>query len=114
MRPAQATTPKQHVTSTPDVCGGKPCIAGTRIRVWDIAARAQAGDSPDEILSDFPHLTLADIHAALAYYYDFREEIEQQMAADEAFVQSLREQLGPGPLEANLAADKKQSPSGRE
>jgi uncharacterized protein (DUF433 family) len=58
--------PKQHVRSNPDVCGGKPCISATRIRVWDVASLAQAGQSPDEIIMHYPSLTLADVHAALA------------------------------------------------
>jgi len=64
---APIAQPRQHIVSTPGVCGGKPCIAGTRVRVWDIAVRAQAGESPDDVLTHFPHLTLSDVHAALAY-----------------------------------------------
>jgi uncharacterized protein (DUF433 family) len=41
---APIAQPKQHIVSTPGVCGGKPCVAGTRVRVWDIAVRAQAGE----------------------------------------------------------------------
>jgi uncharacterized protein (DUF433 family) len=102
MSSASLAPPKAHVTLTPGVCGGKPCIAGTRIRVWDIAVLAQSGHSPDEILACFPHITLADVHAALAYYYDNREAIDRQAEEDERFVESLREKLGPGPLEAKL------------
>ena len=92
--------PVEHITSTPGVCGGKPCIAGTRIRVWDVAALAQTGHSPDEILAHYPGLTLADVHAALAYYYDNRRAIDDQVAEDDRFAHALREKLGPGPLEA--------------
>ena len=97
--------PKQHVTATSGVCGGKPCVAGTRIRVWDIASLAQAGHAPDEILAHYPSLTLADVHAALAYYYDNRDEIERSAAADLRFAEELRGKLGPGPLEQKLAED---------
>jgi|SRR5580704_9823900 uncharacterized protein (DUF433 family) len=100
-----ATPAKQHVTATPGVCGGRPCIAGTRIRVWDVAVLAQSGQSPDEILASFPHLTLADVHAALAYYYDNREAIDRDAAEDEQFAQSLRQKMGPGPLEEKLLAE---------
>ena len=93
---------KQHISSIPGVCGGKPCISGTRIRVWDIAVLAQAGQSPDEILASFPHLSLADIHAALAYFYDNRQTIEQQAAEDDRFAEELRKSAGPGPLEKKL------------
>jgi uncharacterized protein (DUF433 family) len=105
------TQPKQYVISTPGVCGGKPCIAGTRIRVWDIAVLAQSGYSPDEILTSFPHLTLADVYAALAYYYDNREAIDRAAAEDEQFAESLRRQLGPGPLETRLAAESRSGSS---
>jgi uncharacterized protein (DUF433 family) len=98
------TVQKQHITRTAGVCGGKPCVADTRIRVWDIATASQAGQSPDEILASFPHLTLSDVHAALAYYYDNREQIEKQMARERREVQSLRRQLGPGPLEQKRRA----------
>jgi uncharacterized protein (DUF433 family) len=99
---APIAQPRQHITSTPGVCGGKPCIAGTRVRVWDIAVLAQAGESPDEVLTHFPHLTLSDVHAALAYYYDNREAIDEQAQQDEGFVQELRQTTGAGPLEAKL------------
>jgi len=55
------------ITKTPDVCGGKACIAGHRIRVMDIVIRQEnVGMSADEILADFPQLNLSDVHAALA------------------------------------------------
>jgi len=97
--------PKQHITTTPGVCGGKPCIAGTRVRVWDIAVLAQGGASPDEVLMLFPHLTLSDVHAALAYYYDNREAVDAQAAEDARFAEHARQTMGPGPLEAKLGAD---------
>lgn len=93
--------PKQHVISTPGVCGGKPCIAGTRIRVWDVASLAQIGQSRGGILIHYPSLTLADVHAALAYYYDNRDEIERAAVEDERFAEELRRKLGSGPLEEN-------------
>ena len=48
------------ISIDPQVCGGKPCVVGTRIRVWDVAVLAQSGHSPDEILVHYPSLTLAD------------------------------------------------------
>jgi uncharacterized protein (DUF433 family) len=93
-----ATRFKQHVTSSQGVCGGRPCIAGTRIRVSDVAALAQSGHSPDEILANFPRLKLADVHAALAYYYDNKEAIDRATAGDKRFAQSMRRKMGPGLL----------------
>lgn len=69
-----------HIEITPGVCGGKPRIAGTRIRVEDIVVWHELqGKSPNEIVADFPQLSLADVHAALAYYFDHLDEIQRQM-----------------------------------
>jgi|HubBroStandDraft_1064217.scaffolds.fasta_scaffold893225_1 uncharacterized protein (DUF433 family) len=105
MQSSSATSPKQHVTSTPNVCGGKPCIAGTRIRVWDVAVLSQAGESPDEILAHYPQLSLSDVYAALAYYYDNRPLIDQQAIDDDKFAEQVRQTMGLGPLEKKLGGE---------
>lgn len=46
--------------------------------------------TPDEIVSGYPQITLADVHAALAYYHAHRDEIQLQMREDEEFVENLR------------------------
>ena len=51
----------------PEVCHGRPIIAGTRMRVIDILEMLAAGTSEDEILADFPYVTREDIRACLAY-----------------------------------------------
>jgi len=67
---------REHIDATPGICGGRPRIAGHRIRVMDVVVlHEQLGLSPDEIVSTYPSLTLADVHAALAYYFDHRDEI---------------------------------------
>lgn len=94
----------QHIETRPDKCGGKPCIAGTRIRVWDIFVLSERlGKSADEIQADYPELTLADIHAALAYYFDHQAEIDAQMKAADDFVDQLKALTGLGPLMEKLA-----------
>jgi uncharacterized protein (DUF433 family) len=55
------------IDARPGVCGGKPTIVGTRMRVTDILGALSAGDSEDEIIADFPHITREDIRACLAY-----------------------------------------------
>jgi uncharacterized protein (DUF433 family) len=50
--------------------GGKPCIRGMRITVYDVLSYLAAGMSPDEILADFPYLTADDIQACLSYAAD--------------------------------------------
>lgn len=82
---------KEHIAITPGVCGGKPRIAGHRIRVQDIVIwHEHKGMSPDEILYHHPSITLSDVYAALAYYHDHRDEIRQQMAESEAFIQEMQ------------------------
>ena len=99
--------PKQHIISSAGVCGGKPCVAGTRVRVWDIAVHAQAGESPDEVLAHFPNLTLSDIHAALAYYHDHEAEIERERAQDFQDSAQQAAQSQASPLAMRLNALKK-------
>ncbi len=73
----------QHISKTPGVCGGRACIAGHRIRVMDIVLWHEMRClCPDEIVGMFPGLTLADVHAALAYYFDHREEIAADFRND--------------------------------
>ena len=55
------------ITVNPEQCGGRPCIRGMRIRVIDILDLLAAGQTPQQILSDFPHLEPEDITAALRY-----------------------------------------------
>lgn len=80
----------EHIEITPGVCGGKPRIAGHRIKVQDIVIwHERMGMSPDEILYHYPSITLADVYAALAYYHDHLQEIRHQIDEDEKFVREL-------------------------
>ncbi len=82
-----------HIDTTQGTCGGKPRIAGTRIRVQDVVLWTEQGRSPDEIVTDYPQLTHADIYAALAYYHDNRELIDRQIReADELVDQMMADQ----------------------
>ena len=72
------------ITRTPDVRGGRPRIVGTGVTVQRIVGWYKLGLSPEEIAEEFGHLTLAQVHAALAYYHANRDEIESDTAADEA------------------------------
>lgn len=61
----------QHlITIEPDKRGGKPCIRGLRITVYDVLDYMASGMSEMEILEDFPDLTLQDLHACLAFAAD--------------------------------------------
>ena|SRR5579859_1978169 len=96
-------TLNDHIASTAGVCGGKPCIAGSRIRVQDIFVWHELqGQSADEIVSKFPQLTHADVYAALTYYWDHRDEIRRQMEDDAEFVETVFRST-PSPLQQKLA-----------
>ncbi|MEK7277593.1 MAG: DUF433 domain-containing protein [Chloroflexota bacterium] len=78
---------------TPGVLGGKPRIAGHRIRVIDVAIwHEKLGMSADAIASKY-HLLLAEVHAALAYYFEHREQLEADLKADEAFVAEMKKRF---------------------
>lgn len=83
----------QHIKITLGLAGGKPHIAGHRITVQNIVIWHEwMGRTADEIASEYG-LTLADIYAALAYYYDNRSEIDQAIKDGEALVNTLRQQI---------------------
>ncbi|MEM6645770.1 MAG: DUF433 domain-containing protein [Bacteroidota bacterium] len=93
----------ERIVSTPDVCAGKPRIAGRRITVQHIAIwHDRLGRSADEIASDY-QLDLADIYAALAYYFAHRERIDASIASDQAFADDFRTQQ-PSLLQQKLSS----------
>src|SRR5262249_48239333 len=94
----------EQIVKTPGVCGGKACIAGTRIRVQDIYVWHELnGESVDQIVASFPQLNHAQVHAALAYFFSRPNEIHDQMAEEERFVEDMKRKTGPGPLAEKLA-----------
>ena len=93
----------RHIEITPGVAGGKPRIAGHRITVANIAIwHEQLGKSADEIAAEYD-LDLAEIYAALAYYFDHREEIDQSIKDGEAFAEELRRRT-PSKVKQKLEA----------
>jgi uncharacterized protein (DUF433 family) len=83
-------TIREHIDATPGVCGGKPRVAGHRIRVLDIVVCHERQDmSPDEIVSAYPGITLADVYAALAYYFDHRDEIRRDIDEERRFAEEV-------------------------
>ena len=72
------------------ISGGSAVIKGTRTRVVDIVIEYEyLVHSPDEIISAHPHLTLQQIHDALSYYYENREEIDKKIGDEQEFVRGL-------------------------
>jgi len=85
-----------YITRKKGTCGGKPIIAGTRIKVSQIAIEYERmGMTPDEIVEAHPHLTLPQIHSALSYYYENVEAINAQIRAERLFVEEMMK-LHPG------------------
>src|SRR5215813_15141246 len=100
--PHHAPSSVEHIVATPGTCGGKPRIAGHRIRVQDIALwHERLGYSVAEIVAHYPQLTLAEVHAALAYYYDHQEEIQDDIAQAEALVERMKREI-PSKLQEKL------------
>lgn len=87
-----SVVPNERIVKTPETCGGRARIAGQRIRVQDIVIWSEhRGMTPDEIVSHFPSITLADVHIALADYFDHVQEIQQEIRADQAYAEEMRQ-----------------------
>ena len=80
------------ITSSPEIRGGRPRIAGTGVTVRRIATWYKMGYAPEDIGKRIGHLTVAQVYAALTYYHANREEIEADLAAEEAFANELERQ----------------------
>ena len=87
-----ASIVSNHIEKRRDRSGNERAyVAGTRIRVQDVASDHEVhGLTPEQIAREHPQLSLAQVHAALAYYFDHREEVRRQMKHDEQFVASLQ------------------------
>ena len=73
----------------PRIRGGRPKIAGTGVTVLRIAGWHNQGFIPEEIAAKFGHISLAQVHAALAYYYSNKEEINADVQAEERALEAL-------------------------
>lgn len=88
---------QEHIERVPGRCGGRPVIANTRIRVVDIYLHhVRGGLSPEEIIDTcYPELSLSDIYAALAYFYDHKEEILSNYENELRQFEELKRANGP-------------------
>jgi len=69
-----------YIVSQPDYCGGSPVIKGTKFPVRSVVNYVlRQGISPEELVGEFSHLTLAQVYDALSYYYDHRAEVDQDL-----------------------------------
>ena len=83
------------ISQRPEIRGGRPCIAGTGVSVRRIAVWHNMGYTPEEIANNFGHVSLAQVHAALAYYYANKAEIDADLEAEEREYDALAEQHRP-------------------
>jgi uncharacterized protein (DUF433 family) len=82
---------------------GVPHIAGTTMKVVElVTAQTAYGWSPEELHFQFPHLSLGQIHSALAYDWDHRDELDQDIARRLTVVEHQRRQTPPTPLHDRL------------
>lgn len=103
--PHTKTLEMPRIVSTPGTCGGKPRIDGHRIKVAHIAVcYERMGMTADEIVTSHPTITLAQVHAALAYYYDHKDEIDADIAEGERFADELKAKSPPSKLQELLKA----------
>ena len=80
----------RHIEITPGIVGGKPRIAGHRITVENIVVWHEHQGRAAVQIADEYDLTLAEVHAALAYYHDHRTEIDRAMALGQEYVEACR------------------------
>jgi uncharacterized protein (DUF433 family) len=101
---------REHIVSTPDTCGGKPRIAGSRIQVKHIVVmHERQGLTPEQIVAEYPHLTLAGIYAALAYYHDHSEEVNVDIREEQEWYEEMKAKH-PSRLQDKLKARKANAP----
>jgi uncharacterized protein (DUF433 family) len=101
----------EYIGVRPGFCGGEPHLLGHRIKVRHVAVwHEQMGMTPTEIVATYPTITLAQVHAALAYYYDHRDEIRAAIEEEHRFVEELKAKSPPSKLQLLLQARKPDAP----
>ena len=81
---------------------GTARIDGTRIKVKQIAEDNNAGLTANDIVDAYPHLSLAQVHAALAFYFDHKAEVDAEIKRDRKQIAALRKAAGPSLLARKL------------
>jgi len=82
------------IARSPEIRGGRPRIAGTGVTVRQIVASHRLGLSVEEIADYIGHISVGRVHAALAYYHANHEEIDADLAEEDAFTRELERQHG--------------------
>lgn len=87
-----------HIVRVPGIRGGRPHIEGRGFTVARVAfLHREMGMTPGEIANEY-NLGLAEVHSALAYFFDHQAEIDHRTAEDEAFVDEMRRNAPPSLL----------------
>jgi uncharacterized protein (DUF433 family) len=101
--PGASTSLADMIVKTPGTCGGRARIAGTRIKVEHIYNWVERQRmTPAEVVKEYPHLTMAQVHVALAYYWSHQDEIQRDIAEGEKLVAGLKAKAGPSKLHEKL------------
>ncbi|HXM71050.1 MAG TPA: DUF433 domain-containing protein [Thermoanaerobaculia bacterium] len=99
-QPAAAATAYPHLTTNAQ---GATVLAGTTMKVVELVMAQRAhGWSPEELHFQFPHLPLGHIHAALAYYWDHKAELDADIDRETEYVEQARREAGPSLVAAKL------------
>ena len=80
------------IVRSDDIRGSRPRVAGTGVTVRRIVGWYKQGLTPEEIITELPHLSLAQVYASLTYYHANREEIEADITAESATAERLAKQ----------------------
>lgn len=93
---AVAATSYEHIALDEN---GVPLIAGANTKVVEVVALMQAhGLSPEEICYQLPHLSMGQVHSALAYYWDHKDEIDRDVRRREEYAERMRSEMGQPPI----------------
>jgi len=99
---AEKKTKHPYISIDPKISEGQPVVSGTRIKVIDIAIKyGLVGLNADEIIDEYPHLKLEQVHDALSYYYENKDMFDRKYREDQSFLTHLKKQY-PSKLKAKL------------
>mgnify|MGYP003393360989 FL=1 len=102
MTVAVKKTKHPYISIDPKISGGQPVVSGACMKVMDIAIKYELmGMSADEIISEYPHLKLEQIHDALSYCYEHKEVFDKKYRDDQSFLTQLKKQY-PSKLKTKL------------
>lgn len=87
------------IVATDDVLGGDPRLDGTRIGVLHIYRRYESGEIPEEIAASYDDVSVADVHAALAYAFDNPQQLREMNRRDRETIDRIRENRSVDPKE---------------